>query len=116
MRLAVADPPYLGRGNRWYGDGRAHGGGRGRADQHPEASLWDDPYEHVMLAWRLVNDFDGFALAGTPATLAFYLPELPDDVHVMVWHRGNAIPSGSRIAAQWEPVIVRIPEPSRSKR
>ncbi len=40
MRLAIADPPYLGRANRWYGSGRGHAGGIGRAAAHEAASDW----------------------------------------------------------------------------
>ena len=29
MKLAIADPPYLGRANRWYGDGCGDGNGVG---------------------------------------------------------------------------------------
>lgn len=41
MKLAIADPPYLGRAARWYGDGSSpHGAPRPdrRADFHPDAA------------------------------------------------------------------------------
>lgn len=109
MRLAIADPPYLGRANRWYGTGRGHARGLGRADEHPEASTWDDPDTHRALASRLEADYDGWAIAATSDSLSVYLPVCPPGCRIMVWHKGNAIPSGSRIGNQWEPVIVRIP-------
>lgn len=65
MRFAIADPPYLGRASRWYGDGRGHGGGRGRADFHPEANKWDDPAAHVRLIEDVNARFDGWAIAGS---------------------------------------------------
>lgn len=47
MRLAIADPPYLGRANRWYGIGRGHRGGIGRAAAHEAAAEWNNPATHV---------------------------------------------------------------------
>jgi len=109
MRLAIADPPYLGRADRWYGTGRGDRGGRGRADTHPDAAAWDAPGRHVELVHELVANYDGWALAAAPASLALYLDAAPDDVRVMVWHRRNAPPSGARMRAAWEPVIAYVP-------
>jgi len=114
MRLAIADPPYLGRGRRWYGDGRGHAGGRGRPDRHDEAAHWDDPASHRELVARLERDYDGWAIAASADSLGLYLGCAPD-ARVLIWHRGNAIPSGARVANQWEPVIARIP-PGRTGR
>lgn len=113
MRLAIADPPYLGRSTRWYGDGRGHAAGRGRADHHADAVLWDDPQTHRDLMHKLVREYDGWALAGNLDSLGIYLRSaelLGVAVHVGVWHRGNAIPSGARVATQWEPVLFAVPE------
>lgn len=112
MRLAIADPPYLGRSARWYGDGRGHAGGRGRADHHEHAATWDDPAEHAALVERLEREFDGWAIAGAASveSLRTYLDACPSAARIAVWHRGNAVPSGSRIASSWEPVIVRVPD------
>lgn len=110
MRLAIADPPYLGRADRWYGTGRGHRGGLGRAAAHESASDWDDPATHQALVARLEADYDGWVIAACTDSLATYLPVCPTGVRVLVWHKGNAIPSGSRIANQWEPVIARVPD------
>src|SRR5690625_2400576 len=110
MRLIIADPPYLGRSNRWYGQGRGHGNGHGRADEHPDAALWDEPTTHVDLVEQLERDADGWAIASAPSSLALYLAHAPTSVRVAVWVKGNAIPSGSRIRSVWEPVLVRVPE------
>ena len=61
MKLAIADPPYLGRAALWYG-----GTGRGESDAefHPDAHRWDDPMEHVRLMVSLEDEFDGWAVAG----------------------------------------------------
>lgn len=116
MRLAIADPPYLGRSARWYGDGRGHAAGRGRADHHELAASWDDPAEHEALVARLEREFDGWAIAGASSieSLRTYLGVCPPAARVAVWHRGNAVPSGSRIASTWEPVIVRVPNGRRA--
>lgn len=115
MRLAIADPPYLGRANRWYGTGRGSAGGRHKADTHPAARVWDDPNTHVDLVRELVASYDGWAIALNVDALSLYLSVCPPDVHVMVWHRRNASPSGSALRNVWEPVIVRIP-PGRGAR
>ena len=114
-KLAIADPPYLGRANRWYGTGRGHAAGRGRPDQHDEAARWDDPATHRDLVRRLTADYDGWALAAAPSSLGIYLADLDEQlrkgtVRLGAWHRGNAVPSGARIASRWEPVIFRIPD------
>jgi hypothetical protein len=113
MKLAIADPPYLGRANRWYGDGSGDGYGKGRADSHPEAKIWDDPQTHKDLVAKLENNYDGWAIALTVHSLSTYLEVIKTDsrngIRVMSWIKPIAIPSGSRIATSWEPVIVRVP-------
>lgn len=114
MRLAIADPPYLGRAARWYGGGRGSGGGRHRADYHPEAAQWDDPARHRGLV-KALTAYDGWAIALTPASLGLYLEACPTDVRVLAWHCRNAPPSGSRIRSTWEPVIVYVPKARRGR-
>lgn len=111
MRLAIADPPYLGRADRWYGAGRGHRGGVGRAAAHEAASEWDDAGTHRALIARLEADYDGWAIAASaaPESTSLYEDALPPGVRRCVWVKGNAIPSGSRVANQWEPVYVKIP-------
>lgn len=113
MRLAIADPPYLGRAHRWYGQGRGHSAGRGRADIHPEANRWDDPQAHVELLAHLRENYDGWAVSLPADCLPIYLAHAGPDVRVAAWTRPNAIPSGTRIRAVWEPVVVLVP-PDRS--
>lgn len=110
MRLAIADPPYLGRANRWYGTGRGSSAGRHVADHHPEAHLWDLADTHRDLVRRLEDEYDGWAIAAAPDSLPTYLDAVSGPApRVMIWHRRNAPPSGSRVASMWEPVILRVP-------
>lgn len=113
MKIAIADPPYLGRARRWYGDGRGHSGGRGRADEHPAAGIWDMPQAHQGLIESLEAEYDGWAVAANPDSLGTYLSVTPPNVRVASWTRGNAIPSGSRVRSVWEPVLVRVPDVRR---
>lgn len=114
MKLAIADPPYLGRARRWYGDGRGHAGGRGRADEHPDASTWDMPEAHERLVAELEAEYDGWAIAMSPDSLGTYLRVASSAARVASWTRGNAIPSGSRVRSLWEPVLVRVPDERRA--
>lgn len=109
MLLAIADPPYLGRANRWYGSGRGHAGGIGRAAAHEAASDWDDPATHRALVTQLEAEYDGWAIAASASSVQVYQSFLPADIRMCIWHKGNAIPSGSRVAGQWEPVFIRVP-------
>ena len=117
MKLAIADPPYLGRANRWYGDGCGDGNGIGRADFHPEAAKWDDPQSHIDLVHMLEKEYDGWAIALTVHSLSTYMKVIETDsrngIRVMCWIKPIAIPSGSRIATSQEPVIVRVPKERR---
>jgi hypothetical protein len=114
MKLAIADPPYLGRANRWYGDGCGDGNGIGRADNHPEAKKWDNPQTHIDLVKQLEENYDGWAIALTVHSLSTYMQVVETDsrngIRVMAWIKTAAVPSGSRIATSWEPVIVRVPK------
>lgn len=114
MKLAIADPPYLGRAARWYGGGGGRGYGAGEADYHPDASEWDDPARHEALVRQLDYAYDGWAIAASPATFALYMQVRPD-ARVLIWHRENAQPSGSRIKGEWEPVLVHVPESRRGR-
>ena len=72
MRLAIADPPYLGRAALWYGGrgrsrqgptGRACGRGTLDAEYHADAAHWDHPDAHRSLMAVLDANYDGWALA-----------------------------------------------------
>ena len=133
MRLAIADPPYpplfgerhdtadgvprlttRSRALRWYGDGPRSATDSAPADFHPEAAAWDDLGEHRALLLRLVDEFDGWAIATTPDGLQAYFP-LPVSARILAWHKPNGIPGAGHILSRWEPVIVFTPEGRRSR-
>ena len=117
LKLAIADPPYLGRANRWYGDGCGDGYGIGRADSHPEARKWDDPKSHTDLVHELNANYDSWAIAMTVHSLSTYLSVINTDsrngIRVMSWIKPASVTSGSRVTNSWEPVIVKIAKERR---
>lgn len=129
MRLAIADPPYLGRGRLFYGPGadrsRPFHGGTGtyfregrkpttiRTTEHPDAHEWDNPDRHTQLVADLDRGYDGWAIAMSRDSLPVYLAAAPD-ARVAVWVKPNAVPGGSHILTTWEPVLLRVPA-SRKK-
>lgn len=123
MRLAIADPPYppfigsggrKNRASRWYGTGQRSVTDR-PADLHPEAHLWDDPATHRALILRLVDDYDGWAIATSPDGISAY-GALPAACRIMVWVKPNATPGAHRLRSMWEAVIVYPPIGRRSNR
>ncbi len=117
-RLAIADPPYLGRAVRWYGEGGCgNGRGQGQADNHPEAHKWDDPESHIQLVHELQTNYDGWAIAMSVHSLSTYLQVVETNsrngIRVCVWHKPTAITSGSRITNKWEPVLIKVPSNRR---
>lgn len=126
MKLAIADPPYLGRGRKIYGDAPvksfhlrttlATGRAASRADNHPDADVWDKPETHAELVERLRSEYDGWAIALAVDNLPHYLQWVPAGTRTCVWHKTNAVPSRSRITTAWEPVLVWPPVARRLNR
>lgn len=128
MRLAIADPPYLGRAAVWYGDGMGKSqlsqqyGGTARmksvrpADNHPLAHEWDCIDRHEELVHALIDNYDGWAIAMAHDNLRTYLPLVPAMVplRIAIWTKPQSMPGGARVVNAYEPVIVRIPEGRRS--
>ena len=96
MKLAIADPPYLGMSKRFYAE-------------HPQAAEWDDPQAHVALLQRLTDDYDGFVLCTLTSTLRFLWPLAADDVRMGAWVKPWAAFKGIRVMYRWEPVLFRVP-------
>jgi hypothetical protein len=90
MRVAYADPPYIGQAKRHY----AH---------DPRCAEVD----HEKLIGEL-NTYDAWALSLSSPTLRIILPMCPDDVRVMAWVKPFcAFKANVNPAYAWEPVIVR---------
>jgi len=96
VRLAYADPPYLGC-CALYGH------------FHPDGRCWDDVATHEALIRRLGVGFpDGWALSASTPSLRSLLPLCPPDVRIGSWVKSFcAFKRGVRPAYAWEPVIFR---------
>ncbi len=88
LRLAYADPPYIGKARRYYGD-------------HPD---YAGEVDHVQLLADLVG-FDGWALSCSAISLPQILPLCPSGVRVAAWHRGERAVHSWGPLNGWEPVI-----------
>ena len=120
MRLAIADPPYLGRAEMFYGTTaitnthNANSSARinpvHRGDAHADAAVWDDPATHEALVARLIADYDGWAIAMVPDNLREYLRWTPRRTRVAVWHDPQVMPNGCHPRRRWEPVLVYVPD------
>jgi len=95
MRVAYADPPYLGKGKRHYGR------------HHAQAARWDQVEAHGKLIHRLADQFpDGWALSLSSTSLQAILPLCPPWVRVGAWVKPFAVwKKGVNPTYGWEPVI-----------
>ena len=95
VKLAYADPPYLGSCRR-YGH-----------DHRPPFGCWDDLRTHHALIEYLAA-YDGWALSCSTTSLRHLLPVCPEQVRVLAWtkpvvtFKKNVSP-----AYAWEPVLVK---------
>lgn len=96
MKIAYADPPYLGMGKRMYGK------------LHDEAQVWDDPQAHIDLMKSMDFEYDAWALSLTSTSLRILLPCAPDDVRVAAWVKPFAAwRPNHRVQYTWEPIIFK---------
>jgi hypothetical protein len=92
LRLAYADPPYLGLGSYY-------------AAHHDEAHIWDDLGAHRSLIARLAG-YDGWAMSLHSPSLHALLPLCPEGVRVAAWVKPFAsFKPNVKPAYAWEPVI-----------
>lgn len=104
MRLAYADPPYLGQGAKHY------------RNEHPDAAAWDTEAEHRGLINLLVNTYDGWALSASSPSLHVLLPMCPPEARIAAWVKPfAAFKVGVNPAYAWEPVIF-VPAPRKHDR
>lgn len=93
MRFAYADPPYIGKAKKHYGD-------------HPD---YAGEVDHAELVERLSAEYpDGWALSCSSPSLRQLLALCPPDVRVLAWYK-PFVPykKGVGLAHTWEPVILR---------
>jgi len=121
MKLGIADPPYYGRANRYYGSGSGGGGGNRRIykpDYHPEAAKWDTKEAHQELVEQLNEQFDSWVIAMSSHNLSMYLnwceTGSSSDYRVCAWVKTTSVPSGSRIRNGFEPVLLKLHKSRRS--
>jgi hypothetical protein len=96
MKIAYADPPYLGMGKKMYGK------------LHPEAGIWDDPQSHIDLMATLDAEYDAWALSLTSTSLTLLLPGAPAGSRVGAWVKPFAAwRPNHRVQYTWEPIIFR---------
>lgn len=97
MKIAYADPPYIGQAKKHY-------------SHDPQCAEVD----HEALIVGMV-DYDGWALSLSAPSLRFILPMCPPDVRVMAWVKPFcAFKKNVNPAYAWEPVIVK-PARKRTK-
>jgi hypothetical protein len=104
MRIAYADPPYIGCAHLY-------------AD-HPD---FGGEVDHAALIERLESEFDGWVLhaSATPTSIATLAPLIaPTGARWMSWVKGfAAFKKNVSVAYAWEPVIVKAArKPVVSKR
>jgi hypothetical protein len=121
LNYCIADPPYLGRAERWYGPtGCGIAKGKGRASAHELAHVYDTVQAHRELVETLQNNYDGWAIAMSVHSLSTYLSFVETDsrngIRVAVWNKPNAVPSGNRILNNWEPVLLKVPKSRRGQK
>ena len=125
MKLAIADPPYLGRAALWYGgkgitkwpatQKRSKGRSKDDVEYHPDAHLWDSPAKHIELMVAMEVEFDGWAMACSGKTLAPLIGTADRlGAKLAIWHVTNAIPDGARVRSVWEAVFYRVPDSRRA--
>lgn len=96
MRVAYADPPYLGLCAVYEHDHGADG------------RCWDDEATHAALIARLLSEFDGWALSLQVPALRTMLNCCPDDVRVGAWVKPFAsFKKHVNPAYAWEPVLFK---------
>lgn len=90
MKMAYADPPYIGQAKKHYG------------------KFGGSEVDHALLVAQLALKYpDGWALSLSSPTLKLILPLCPERARVMAWVKPFAsFKPGVNPAYAWEPVIV----------
>src|ERR1043166_4589389 len=92
MRVAIADPSYMGQSAKQY-------------RHHPD---YAGEVDYPGLLHRLNTDFDAWALCLSTPSLQAILALAPADVRVLAWVKPFAsFKPGVGVAYAWEPVLIR---------
>ncbi len=102
MRVAYADPPYLGLAKKFYGD-----------------PTYDRPEMHRALVERLVREYpDGWAISLSEPSLGYYLGICPPGTRTGAWTKPfvNLTHAQGGVVHAWEPLLFYggRPRPERS--
>jgi hypothetical protein len=101
MRLAYADPPYLGQAKRHYSN-------------DPSGIVADEVDFPALFAW--LAEYDGWAMSASSPSLRTLLPMAPDNARVAAWVKPFASWKPShRVQYTWEPVLFVPVRPRGSK-
>ena len=93
VRLAYADPPYLGCCDKY-------------SHYHPDGRCWDDVETHKVLLARLASEYDGWAYSLSSQSLDPLVSLAPSGIRVAAWVKPfAAFKANVRIAYTWEPVF-----------
>jgi hypothetical protein len=93
LRLAYADPPYVGC-SRFY--------------DHPDAAKWDDPQAHIDLMASMDAEYDGWALSLSSPSSRELFYRSPEQTRMAAWVKPYAIfKRNVRIAYAFEPVLFK---------
>lgn len=96
MKIAYADPPYLGMGKKMYGK------------LHEEAAIWDDPQSHISLMQKLEKEYDAWAFSMTSTSLSILSPHVPEGSRFACWVKPFAAwRPNHRVQYTWEPIVFK---------
>jgi len=104
LRLAYADPPYLGCCKLY---DHQHGDG---GPMPWDGMCWDNLLPHLLLLKHLSENYDGWAYSSTSTSLTRLIPATHDlsDYRVAAWVKPfAAFKRNVRIAYTWEPVLFK---------
>lgn len=99
MRVAYADPPYIGQARKHYKD-------------DPKCAEVD----HAGLIAQLESDYDGWALSASPISLPQILPLCPPGIRICAWVKPWCSWKAQNPAYCWEAVIIKQPRKSTRSR
>jgi hypothetical protein len=102
MRLAYADPPYLGCCGKFYEHFHNDNG-----PSPWDGKCWDDVATHEALIRHLDSEYDGWAYSMTSQSLRQIIPVVDGvEFRVAAWAKPfAAFKRNVRIAYTWEPVL-----------